>query len=136
MGKGAEPKNTEVLPSGVRDFSPVAVAQGTWVHPADRTQLLGQRTQKGQVPGGEGPGCVFPVWERGDSEPSHAELGWTRGGRSGKHLSPCRALDAGLCCVKSRGGSFGVPSRQSPCPFAENGPLCSRGGCLDVLHQT
>lgn len=41
-----------MLPSGVRDLSPVAVSQGTRVHPADGTLLLGQRT-RGQVRGGQ-----------------------------------------------------------------------------------
>ena len=125
--RGQSPKDTEVLPSGIRGFSPVAVAQGTRVHPADRTQLLGQGTRGTSARRREGPRCVFSSAGEGvrlGALPRWAGLDAWREKR--KHLPPCRAVDAGLCCVKAVGGPFCAPSRQSPCPFAETG-LCALG---------
>lgn len=127
MGKGAEPKEHRGAAFWGQRLQPCGCGPGHMGPPCRQDSAPGTAHSGTSAWRREGPGCVFPSVGEGvrlGALPRWAGLDAWREKR--KHLSPCRALDAGLCCVKAVGGSFRVPSRQSPCPFAEMG-LCALG---------
>lgn len=137
MGKGAENKGHRGAAFWGQRPQPCGCEPGHTGPPCRRDSAPGTAHSGTSARRTEGPGCVFPRAGHGvrhGALPRWAELDAWREKR--KYLAPCRAVNAGLCCVKAMGGSFCTASQQSPFPFAKTGLRVLRLLSVDVLYQT